>query len=151
MLDRYSLLEKSPKLSEKVYGLNFDILNLLLEKVQFLYNQKLDKNPISKRGLEADFTFPNQFLLTMEYLKGYQTFDVLAFSYGISKSYANKTFHKILELLLEVIGLENPKKISYKKVKKAIIDVTCQPIERPKKEQKDYYNSHKKSTFQKYN
>lgn len=150
MIDRYAFLEKNTKLCEKVYGLDFDTLNLLFKKVQILYDKKLIENPISRRGLHAKFTFENQFLLTMEYLKGYPTFDVLAFSYGISKSYANKVFHKISELLLETIGLEQTRKISYKKVKKAIVDITCQPIERPQNNQKEYYNAHKKNIYQRY-
>ncbi len=145
MTDRYALLSKNPKLSEKVFGLEYTLLNNLLQKVQFLHNLKLEENPISKRGIKADFTFENQFLMTLEYLKSYQTFEVLGFSYGISESYANQCYHKILKLLLEVIGLKNPKKISYKKVKKAIIDVTCQPIERPCKNQEEHYNAHKKN------
>ena len=145
MTDRYSLLDKNPKLSEKVFGLEYGLLNNLLKKVQLLHESKLNENPISKRGLKADFTFENQFLMTLEYLKFYQTFEVLGFSYGISESYANHCYHKILKLLFEVIELKNPKKISYKKVKKAIIDVTCQPIERPSENQQEYYNAHKKT------
>ena len=150
MIDRYALLERNPKLSVKVFGLEFDLLKITLEKVQFLNEQKLLDNPISKRGLKAEFSFSNQFLLTMEYIKTYQTFEVLGFSYGVSESYASKCFHKIIGLLSEAIGLKNPKKISFKKVKKAIIDVSCQPIERPIKDQKDSYNSYKKTTFQKH-
>lgn len=145
MIDRYAYLEKSPKISERVFGLKFALLKELLEKVQFAYEENLEKNPLSKRGLEADFSLSNQFLLTLEYLKTYQTFQVLAFSYGISESYANKCYHKILKLLNEVIGLKN-QKITYQKVKKAIIDVSCQPIERPVQKQEEYYNSYKKTT-----
>jgi hypothetical protein len=151
MTDRYALLTKNQKLSENVFGLKYDLLNSLLVKVQLLNNKKLEENPISKRGLNAKFTFENQFLLTMEYLRTYQTFEVLAFSYGISESYASKCYHKILTLLYDVIGLKKGQKISYKKVKDAIIDVTCQPIERPVKSQKSHYNRYKKTTFQKYN
>ncbi len=151
MIDKYTLLEKNPKVSERIYGLKFDVLKSVLEKVQVLYKLKLENNPISKRGVSANFTFENQFLLTMEYLRGYQTFDVLGFSYGISKSYAYKTFEKIFALLSEIYALKNPKKISFKAVKKAIIDVSCQPIERPVKNQKEYYNAHKKNTYQKHN
>lgn len=150
MTNRYELLVKNQKLSENVFGLKYELLNTLLEKVQLLNTKKLDENPISKRGLNAQFTFENQFLLTLEYLKTYQTFEVLGFSYGISKSYASKCYHKILGLLYEVIGLKKGQKISYKKVKDAVIDVTCQPIERPKKDQKVHYNRYKKTTFQKY-
>jgi hypothetical protein len=148
MTDRYALLTKKQKLSTKVFGLEFELLNDILKKVQFLEDKRLEENPISKRGLKADFTFENQFLLTMEYLKSYQTFEVLGFSYGVSESHANRCYHKILKLLYEAIGLKNPKKISYKKVKKAIIDVACQPIERPTENQEEHYNAHKKTISQ---
>lgn len=91
-MDRYSLLVKNPKLSQKVFGLEFDTLTSLLEKVKFLHEQQLEQNPLSKRGLRADFSLENQFLLTLEYLKTYQTFQVLGFNYGVSESYANKCY-----------------------------------------------------------
>jgi hypothetical protein len=146
MIDRYQQLESNPKVSETIFGLKFGPLQSLLEKTQMLHEQKLEENPISKRGLDSEFGFANQFLLTLEYLKTYQTFDVLAFNYGISKSYANKSYHKILTLLTEVIGLKNPRKITRKQVAKLIVDVSCQPIERPVAEQSKYYNRHKKTT-----
>jgi hypothetical protein len=43
------------------------------------------------------------------------------------------------------LGLENPELLSYEKVKSLIVDVTVQPIERPKKEQEKYYNGSKKN------
>lgn len=150
MVDKYTLLEKSPQLSERIFGLKFDTLQTVLKKVQLLYHEKLEANPLSKRGLVAEFSFENQFLLTLEYLRSYQTFDVLSFSYGISKSYAYVCYKKILGLLSETFALNN-KKISFKTIKKVLVDVTCQPIERPGKEQEQYYNSYKKTTFQKYN
>jgi hypothetical protein len=149
MTDRYALLKKNPRLSEKVFGLEFDLLKSTLEKVQLLHEQKLAQNPISKRGLKADFSFENQFLLTIEYLKTYQTFEVLGFSYRICKSYANVCFHKVLGLLSEAIGLKNPKKLSFKTVKRTILDVSCQPVEGPIKNQEACYNSYKKTTLPK--
>jgi len=68
--------------------------------------------------------FENQFLLSSEYLKSYQTFEVLGFSYGISESYCSKVYHKFRPVLAEVVGLKNPEKLTYKKVKSVIIAVT---------------------------
>lgn len=65
----------------------------------------------------------------MEYLRTYQTFEVLAFSYGISKSYANKCYHRTLTLLAQEVGLKNPEKITRKQAAKVIVDVSCQPIQ----------------------
>lgn len=146
MMDKYTLLKKRPRACLRVYGLHFEEMEALLRKVQIAHLKKLEENPISKRGQKAEFSFENQFLLTLEYLRSYQTFEALAFSYGISESYANKCFHKLLGLLAEEIGLKNPEKVSFKKVKKALVDVACQPIERPLKEQEKAYNAHKKNT-----
>ena len=47
-------------------------------------------------------------------------------------------------ILAEVTGLKNQKKLKYKDMKTVIVDVTVQPIERPHKDQKLYYNGLKK-------
>ena len=78
--------------------------------------------PLSNRGIEGEFTIANQLLLTLEYLRQYPTFLSLGFSYGISESYANKIYHNIRAILLELVGLKNPQKIKFKDVEKIIID-----------------------------
>jgi len=120
MIDKYAQLQKQPKVSEPVFGLKFGLLENLLEKVQKAHQQYLEQNPVSKRGLDAEFSLENQFLLTLEYLRSYQTFEVLGFSYGISESYANKCYHKVLTLL---VGLQNPDKITRKQATQVIVDV----------------------------
>jgi len=44
-----------------------------------------------------------------------------------------------------VAGLKNPSKLKFKDVRKVLVEVTVQPIERPKVEQQKYYNRYKKS------
>lgn len=105
----------------------------------------LQENPLAKRGLDADFTLANQLLLTLEYLPQYPTFLSLGFSYGISKSYANKSYHKIRPILARVAGLKSPGKPTFKDVKNVIVDVTAQPIERPQAQQEIHYNGSKKN------
>jgi hypothetical protein len=151
MTDRYTFLLNSPHVSESLFGLNLVTLQTLIKKVQKEHLSNLDKNPLSKRGLKPSISFENQVLITLEYLRTYSTFEVLAFNYGISVSYANKIYHKISVFLLEVIGLKNDKKISPKKVTTAIVDTTSQVIEKPSKEPKKYYNRYKKTILQKHN
>lgn len=71
-------------------------------------------NPLSNRGLEGEFSLPNQLLLTFEYLRQYPAFLSLGFSYGISESYANKIFHKISPILADIVGLKKNDKLKYK-------------------------------------
>ena len=84
--------------------------------------------------------FANQLFLTFEYLRQYPTFLGLELSYGILESCCRKLFHKMRAILAEVVGLKNPEALEYRGVKTVIVDVTVQPIERPKKDQERYYN-----------
>lgn len=143
-MDKYALLEQNPSRCKRILGIEFVLLEKLLKKVQEHFDQARQQNLLSNRGLKAELSFGNQFLLTMEYLKNYTTFEVLGFSYGISESYACRIYHKFRPVLAKVAGLKNPDKLTYKKVKNIIIDVAAQPIERPEKEQEKAYNGQKK-------
>ena len=151
MNDKYKILQENPKNCKRLFGIDFVTFKIILEKVQNNIDNYLQENPLSKRGLSADFTIANQLLLTLEYLRQYPTFLSLGFSFGISESYANKNYHKIRPILAEVVGLKNPKKLKFKDLKNVIIDVTVQPIERPQLHQEIYYNGSKKNTSSRFN
>lgn len=145
MSDKYKLLQDNPQYCTRLFGIKFEFFETILGKVQQKENEYLLDNPLSNRGLEGEFSLPNQLLLTLEYLRQYPTFLSLGFSYGISESYANKIFHKIRPILADIVGLKNPDKLKYKDLKKVIIDVTVQPVERPQKNQELQYNGSKKN------
>jgi len=145
MNDKYQLLQDNPKICKRLFGIKFELLETILVKVQNQNQKYLAENPTSNRGIDGEFSISNQLLLTLEYLRQYPTFLSLGFSYGISESYANKIFHKTRAILADIIGLKNPNKLKYKDVKTVIIDVTVQPIERPKLKQELYYNGSKKN------
>lgn len=146
MNDKYKLLQATPHVCKRLFGLDFVQFEQALGKVQTRIDQYLQENPLSNRGIEADFSVANQLLLTLEYLRQYPTFLSLGFSYGISESYCNKIFHKMRPILADVVGLKNPEKLAYKDVKTVIVDVTVQPIEKPQQNQERYYNGSKKNT-----
>lgn len=145
MSDKYKLLQENSKYCTRLFGIKFELFETILGKVQQKESEYLLENPLSNRGLEGEFSLANQLLLTFEYLRQYPTFLCLGFSYGISESYANKIFHKIRPILADVIGLKNPDQLKYKDIKKVIVDVTVQPVERPKKNQELQYNGSKKN------
>ena len=145
MSDKYKLLQNNPQYCKRLFGIKFELFEIILGKVQENKNEYLLKNPVSNRGLEAELSMANQLLLTFEYLRQYPTFLSLGFSYGISESYANKIFHKIRPILAKIVGLSNPAKLKYKDIQTVIIDVTVQPIERPQENQQIYYNGSKKN------
>ena len=145
MNDKYKLLQDNPQICKRLFGIKFELLEIILVKVQNKNKKYLQENPTSNRGIDGEFSISNQLLLTLEYLRQYPTFLSLGFSYGISESYANKVFHKTRAILADVIGLTNPNSLKYKDIKTVIVDVTVQPIERPKLNQELYYNGSKKN------
>ena len=145
MDEKYKLLEKNPKHCKRLFGLSFEKLSLLIEKVQKHIEEKIVETPISNRGLTSALGDRDQILLSLEYLRTYVTFAKLGFDYGISESWACKIYHYHLPIFLGVVGLKNPKKISKKKVGKLLLDVACQPIERPQENQELSYNGQKKA------
>ena len=151
MNDKYKLLQANPTVCKRLLGVDFVQMEQVLVKVQNRVDQHLRENPLSKRGIEAEMSVANQLLLTFEYLRQYPTFLSLGFSYGISESYCHKVFHKMRPILADVIGLKNPEELKYTHVKTVIVDVTVQPIERPKKNQEVYYNGSKKNISSSHN
>ena len=145
MNDKYKILATTPQVCKRLFGIDFVLLEAVIAKVQNRIDQDLRENPLSKRGIDAEFSVANQILLTFEYLRQYPTFLSFGFSDGISESYCHKLFHKIRPILAEIVGLKDPEKLRYQDVKTVMVDVTVQPIERPQEEQELYYNGSKKN------
>jgi hypothetical protein len=106
MNDKYKLLQDNPQICKRLFGIEIELLETILVKVQNHNEKYLQENPTSNRGIDGEFNISNQLLLTLEYLRQYPTFLSLGFSYGISESYANKIFHKIRPILAEIVGLK---------------------------------------------
>lgn len=67
MNDKYKFLPENPKNCKRLFGVKYDVFELLLKKVQNETNAFLAQNPLSNRGLTAHFSLENQVLLTLEY------------------------------------------------------------------------------------
>ena len=78
------------------------------------------------------------------YLRHYPTFAELSQQFGISESYANKIYHSISNILVNLNIVPNRKKLFEDDFSTILIDVTEQPIERPLRKQKRYYSGKKK-------
>ena len=80
MNDKYKLLQENPQYCQRLFGIKFELFETILGKVQEQNIVYLQKNPLSNRGLDGDFSIANQLLLTLEYLRQYPTFLSLGFS-----------------------------------------------------------------------
>ena len=145
-MGKYEMLQQNPSASKRLFGLEMEQIDILLQKVQDHMDARKQQNPLSNRGVKSAVPLGEQLLPALEYLKSYPTFVVPGFSYGVSESWACKIYHRLRPVLFEVVGLKNPGRLRYEKVRKVIIDVAVHPIERPVQEQEQYYDGHKKNT-----
>jgi hypothetical protein len=81
--------------------------------------------------LKGGISLENRLKLTFRYLRSYPTFLELGQEFGISDSYANKVFHKIMKILPIILRLPNFNNLQ--DLGNLVIDVTEQETERPKK------------------
>lgn len=134
---------KSAKEYKRLTGVNKAAFEILLEKLKSEISQNKEEHPKSKRGRKSEIGVEDQLLLFLLYLRSYPTFIVLGEDFKISESYANKIFHKISKHMIKILKLPSNNELSFEGLKAVVIDASEQPIERPLKNQKDYYSGKK--------
>ena len=113
--------------------------------MQIILDKYQSEKPKRKSGKRCSLSLADQLLLTLLYLRTYDTLLNIGFQFGVSESYAQKRFTFTKMLLLRCLDLPNEQAL-----KEAIsgdriaIDVTEQAIERPLEHQQDYYSGKKK-------
>ena len=145
--DKYK--QKPPAVFTRMVGVNYGTFSIILDKLQVTFIEYQNELLIRKRGKRCSLTLADQLLLTMLYLRNYDTLLNIGFQFGISESYAQKryTFTKMLLLLCLNLPDEESLKDAIQGHKVAI-NVTEQAIERPLQNQ-EYYYSGKKVTHHK--
>jgi hypothetical protein len=116
----------------------------IYQRVRAYQDQKRTRQPLTRRGKQSTLTLVDQLLLPFVYLRQYPTFEELGDMFGISESYANKLYHRHLDILVQVLRLPGKKALLEHHLQAVLLDVTEQPIERPTKNQRHYYSGKKK-------
>lgn len=144
IFDNYS--QKSPEAFQRMVGLSLGTFKVLHDKIKVAYSEYLNEQPTRRRGKPNKMPLEDQLLLTLFYLRSYDTLLNIGFRFNISESYAQKRYTFIKMLLMRCLDLpdEQALKLSVKGDFVAI-DVTEQAIERPLKNQNDFYSGKKTS------
>ena len=137
------IFEQSDELFLRDVGLSKADFEQLLGKVTAYLAAQREKNPMKKRGLKSTLSVADRLLLTLTYLRHYPTFAKLGKEFSICESYANKIYHQMLDILVRVFPMKNKKELLRNDLDTVVIDVTEQPIERPKQQQSQYYSGKK--------
>lgn len=144
MLD-VEVLGKKPKEFVRTVGISYATFGILLCKVEAHVAQHREQHPISKRGRKSSMSLAQMLLLTLLYIRQYQTFLSLGQAFSVSESYAHKRYCYIRSILTQVLDMPPTGLLESRELEKVAVDVSEQPIERPVKGQKDYYSGKKKS------
>jgi len=118
---------------KEIFGIEkniFDRLLRLLETVD-AYQRK------SNAGRKSQLTVLDKLMITLQYWREYRTYRHIAFDYGVGKSTIGEAIIWVENTII-ASGLRNLKSArelreNTSKIKIAIVDVTEQEIERPKK------------------
>jgi hypothetical protein len=139
------------ELFQRIVGLPRMCFTTLVKKVKNEIESDKLKNPLKKRGLNSSFPEEDKILITLYYLRHYPTLEVLAGIFSISKSYVHIIYHKYSSMLVKLFHVEGAKALNTEALTTILMDVTEQPIERPKHGQKEYYSGKKSNILSKCN
>lgn len=134
-----------PRKFVRKVGINLPYFLFLCHKVAEYEAEERRRWPMKNRGLSSKkLSLQDKLLLTFSYLRHYHTFEQLGPMFGISESYACKSYHRYVDILVKVLKLPGRKALLDGNLQAIILDVTEQPLERPTQHQRDYYSGKKK-------
>jgi hypothetical protein len=134
----------NPAVFLRLTGMSPGTFQIILEKFKREIEIYVSEHWARNKGRKCSLSPENQLLLCILYLRDYTTFIKLGLQFGISESYAQKRYTFSKQMLLRC--LELPDEQSLKKSLETnliAVDVTEQAIERPVKNQQDYYSGKK--------
>jgi hypothetical protein len=135
----------APKKFRRSVGVSQRTFWTIVTQVSAWLTEHQTKYPMTRRGKKARcLSVADHVLLTLIYLRHYQTFEEVGSRFGISESYANKLYHRYLDILVQVLRLPGKKALLDGTLQAILLDVTEQPIERPVRHQRRYYSGKKK-------
>jgi hypothetical protein len=157
-------IQAHPKETKRLIGITFQQFNQLIDLAK-VAEKKLkielekQKTRINARGAGArqKLSVADQILLSLDYLRQFETFQSLGVKFEVSESTANNIFHKWLPIFVSLLPASlleevtaRPSDLEWVKEilcnSELIIDSTEQPIERPvdKEIQKQFYSGYKR-------
>ncbi len=136
---------KTGKKFRRYVGIRRRTFRQLYRQVRDVLEQERRDQPLKRRGKKSKaLSIEDTLLLTLLYLRRYHTFDDLGEPFGISESYAQKIFHRMLDILVNLLRLPGKKALLEEGIEAMLIDVTEQPMERPVKKQRQWFSGKKK-------
>jgi hypothetical protein len=132
-------------LFKRLYGVKPATFNQMLSILQKKFNQMHKSG-----GKPPKLTPEDKLYVALKYLREYRTMDSIAAEYGVCKGTICLSIQWVENTLMEdgTFALPGKKVLKRKQasIEYIVVDVTESPINRPKKNQKEYYSGKKNGT-----
>ena len=139
----YKTISANEKKFARMTGLKKELFDKLHQQVTSKIAEHHQSDSLSRRGKKSEMDIANKLLMTLCYYRNYHTYLTLSELFDVSEGQANKVFHKMSMIMVQVLSVGSRKRLSSKTIKAVLIDASEQRIERPMKRQKQYYSGKK--------
>ena len=144
----YKKLVKRPKVFQKLSGISIEEFETVRKKLEPDWKKlqelkKLEGRPSKLDGLQ------DILLATLIYYRTYVTYEFLGYLFGLDVSNIWRAIKKIEPLVIKVVAIKKDRSLSSDELMDLIVDVTEQPINRPKNRQRKFYSGKKKDILSK--
>jgi hypothetical protein len=130
------------ELFKRLHGVKPDTFKKMLSILQKEYDTLHQKG-----GKPPKLTVEDKLCVALKYLREYRTMDSIAAEYGVCKGTVCLSIQWVEDTLTKdgTFALPGKKKLKRKSasITYVVVDVTESPINRPKKDQKEYYSGKK--------
>jgi hypothetical protein len=136
----------NPNSPESVFKRLYGVKPVTFVKMTAILQKEYDRMH-KAGGSPPKLTVKDKLTATLKYLREYRTMESIGADYGVSKSTVCESIQWVENTLAKDKTFRLPgKKIlkeTYDTVQYMIVDVTESPVQRPKKDQKEYYSGKK--------
>lgn len=139
----YKVISQKPVIFNRLVGMEVKDFQSILEKLMPLWEKKV-LSTYKRPGRNFKLHLADMLMLLLIYYRSYISQEFLGYLFGIDDSRVCRLIKRLEPLLARVVAIRKDRHLSQKEVENLIIDATEQPIERPKKKQKQYYSGKKK-------
>jgi hypothetical protein len=140
---RYTKIRKQPRTFNSLFGVTVEQFETIVVQVKPVWQKRI-LNKYKGPGRSYALCFDDMVLMLLLYYRSYITQEFVGYLFGLDKSNVCRIISKLEPILAKVMAITKEKKLSMKEVESLIVDAFEQPIERPKKGQKDFYSGKKK-------
>ena len=147
MLLTYPLLSRKPRIFRKLTGLTLEEFSELIKKVDVSI-----KEAFGYMGRPRVLSLTeDKVTLLLIYYRTYVSHEFLGYCVGLDNSNVSRLFKRLEPLMAKKIHITKDRTLTEEKVAELLLDVTEQPIQRPKraKPRKTFYSGKKKRHTQK--